>query len=68
MCGDVLAVDAVVGADGVVGVGDAFREGALVGLDGELLLDLHDLDVFAGEVGGGRGERSRVGADPVRVR
>ena len=53
MCGDVLAVDAVVGADGVVGVGDAFREGALVDLDGELFLDLHDLDVFAGEVGGG---------------
>ena len=34
---------------GVVGVNDEFREGALVDLVGELLLELHGADVFAGE-------------------
>ena len=52
MCGDVGAVDAVVGVGGVVGIGDAFDEGAIVYLVGELLLELHDADVLAGECGG----------------
>ena len=56
---DVGAVDAVVGADGFVGVGDAPRDGAFVDLVGELVLELNDVDVLAGESGGGRGEGPR---------